>query len=477
MTVGRGHADGAGVDPDRLRAVELFAGLTDEQIAWVATQGTPMSFEDGTVLFEDGDDGDYFYVLLAGGLLFTKVINGEEQVMSRNLAEPDGTSPVPGDKPAAASQFTGELPMLAGGAYVARGTAIGHTETMAYDRAEFFAMLARCPQMCHVLLPVLAWKIRSYEHQSGRSVMLEGLGTLAAGLAHELNNPTAALIRAAQDLTCVAGRLAEWAVRWGDQATPAERAALGGLDLNETVSDPLTAAVASDEIIDLLDERGVGEPGALAFTLADCGFDAEALRSLEVRAEAFEAAVSFLAYSAQIRMLAGEVTEGGHRIGNLINSVKGYTNVGRAPLQDVRLAEGVDATLAMMAPKLHGIRVRREYAELPLIPGCPGELNQVWTNLIENAVDAMEGSGKLIVRIFREGDSAVVEFRDSGPGIPPEVMPRLFQPFFTTKDIGKGTGLGLHLSRDIVVHRHKGHLDVASVPGDTEFRVYLPMPR
>lgn len=469
---GKGNSQ---VSPGELRAIELFAGLTSEELAWLATQGTRVELADGTVLFEDGEEGKFFYVLLAGGLLITKVINGHEQVMSRHFVNSDCVSPEPDGKPAAASQYTGELPMLAGGAYVARGTAVGQTELIAYDKAEFFEILARCPQVCQVLLPVLAWRIRSYERQSGRNAMLEGLGTLAAGLAHELNNPAAAVVRAAHELTDVVGMLAECAVSWGAQSLPAERETLCRLRPGGTASDPLEAADVTEQIAALLTERGVPRPQELAFMLADCGFGPAGLRLLEVREKAFGSAVTFLAYAARARMLTGEAAEGGRRVSTVISSVKDYTNVGRAPLRDVRLADGVDATLTMMAPKLRGIRIQREYADLPPVPGYPGELNQVWTNLIENAVDAMNGTGELRVRIFREGDSAVVEFGDSGPGVPPAIMPRLFQPFFTTKDIGKGTGLGLHLSRDVVVNRHKGHINVTSVPGDTRFSVHLPI--
>lgn len=464
---------------DELRVIELFAGLSGEQLDWLTTVGTRRDLADGTVLFEDGEEGTHFYVLLAGGLLITKVINGENQVMSRHFVQPDGTVPAddcstPDGKPTAASQFTGELPMLADGAYVARGTAVGTTTVIAYDRAEFFAILARCPRVCHVLLPVLAWRIRSYERLSGHNTMLEGLGTLAAGLAHELNNPAAAVVRAVADLTDVIGPLTEHAVNWGMLSGPAERERLARLRPRGAPGDPLAAADVSEQITGLLTERGVPEADELALVLADQGFDPADLLLEDVGEEAFGSAVAFLAYAQQARALAGEVMEGSRRIANLVGSVKDYTNVGRAPLRDVLLADGIDATLTMMAPKLDGIRVGRQYADLPPVLGYPGELNQVWTNLIENAADAMEEGGELAVRVYAEGDCAVVEFADSGPGIPPEIKSRLFQPFFTTKDIGKGTGLGLHLSRDIVVHRHKGRIDVTSVPGDTRFRVYLP---
>jgi signal transduction histidine kinase len=468
--------DGSQAIPAELRAIELFAGLTGEQLEWLSKVGNRRKLADGTVLFEDGEEGNYFYVILTGGLLITKSINGKEQVMSRHFVNSSEDAwPGQNGKPLAASQFTGELPMLAGGAYVARGAAVGETEVIAYNKTEFFNILARCPHVCRVLLPVLAWRIRSYERQSGRSALLEALGTLAAGLAHELNNPAAAAARAAHGLADAISALTESAVDWGARSSSAEQDALGRLSLRRPPSDPIEAAEVSEETARLLASRGVSRPERLALLLADQGINPEDLRLLDVREEVFGSAVRFQARSAQARVLAEEIAEGLRRIETLIGSVKDYSSVGRAPLGDVILADGVDATLAMMTPKLHGIRIQRSYADIPPIPGYPGELNQVWTNLIENAADAMRGTGELRVRIYQEGNSAVVEFGDNGPGIPADTIPRLFQPFFTTKEIGKGTGLGLHLSRDIVVQRHKGHIDVTSLPGDTRFSVHLPL--
>jgi signal transduction histidine kinase len=364
--------------------------------------------------------------------------------------------------------------MLAGGSHVATGTAIGRTEVLAYDKPTFFGILARCPQVCQVLLPVLAWRIRSYERQSGSRALLEGLGTLAAGLAHELNNPAAAIVRSAGELSRAIGNLATWAVRWGGQATQAEHRRLAERIARAVPADPFETSDATEEIASVLADHGVAEPHELGFLLADCGVGPGELRALDVRRETFEAAVSFLGYSLEARQLSEEVMEAGRRIEALVGRTKTYTDVGRAPRQDVELSEGIEATLGVYAKKLAGIRVRREYAEGLVVPGYPSELNQVWTNLIENAADAMKGRGELRIRTFREGDHAVVEIGDTGPGIAPDVLPKLFQPFFTTKDIGKGTGLGLHLSRDIVVHRHRGCIDVTSVPGDTRFRVCLP---
>jgi len=187
------------------------------------------------------------------------------------------------------------------------------------------------------------------------------------------------------------------------------------------------------------------------------------------------AAVGSLAQTLRAQALATDVAEAGGRIALLVRDTKSYTNLDRAPERQVDVTEGVDATLAMYAARLAEVTVRRSYApDLPKVTAYPSELNQVWANLIDNAVDAMGGRGTLEIYACREGNCAVVEFRDNGVGIPPDTLDLLFQPFFTTKDIGKGTGLGLHLSHGIVTTRHRGTIAVTSVPGDTRFTVRLP---
>lgn len=476
----------SGPTPHRLRTIELFAALDDEQLEWVARTGRPMELADGEVLFEDGESAQYFYVLLSGELLITKVLGGHEQVFSRHSAripadsEPDG-------KPRAAYQYTGELPLLAGGGYVAKAVAVGRTELLAYDKETFLEMIARYPQICRVLVPVLAWRIRSYEALARRNALLEGLGTLAGGLAHELNNPAGALLRSVGELRSTVRDLVAQAVRWGSTASPEEQNLLdqfderlldlAGLAAKTRQRSALAAADAADMIADWLTERGVSRPDEIGGILADHALDVDALADLidTLRPESIDAAIGCLAFSLQARTLVDEATEAGRRIEALVGSAKAYSNLDRAPVQDVDLREGIDATLAMQAAKLSGIRIHRSYADLPPLTAHPHELNQVWTNLINNAVDAMDGTGDLWLSTRQEGSYAVVEIGDNGPGIPPDILPLLFRPFFTTKDIGKGTGLGLYLSRDIVTHRHNGTIDVASEPGNTRFTVRLPL--
>ncbi|MFC6093544.1 ATP-binding protein [Saccharothrix lopnurensis] len=474
-----------------LREVHLFAALDDGDLGWLAAEGRRLLLADGDVLFEDGETARHFYVLLDGELLITKVVDGREHVLGRHsarvarqVAREPSQRPAHDDKPAAAHQFTGELPLLVGGGYLAKATAVGPTTLLAYDKPSFLEILRRCPQVCQVLLPVLAWRIHSYEAHAGRRAMLEGLGTLTAGLVHELNNPVAAISRSAAELGGAVRELSDWVLRWGGTSLPRQREVVDAVlaraaehEHSNRTRDAFAAAELGDAVRDWLDARGVTGLDGLDVVLADHDVTPDVLAEVEraVGPEVLEAAVGYLGLTLYSRSLVKDVSEAGRRISALLGSTKAYANLDRAPEQVVDLTEGLEATLTMQSRRLTGVRVRRDYADLPPLRVYPSELNQVWTNLVDNAVDAMGGTGELCVSTKLEAHHAVVEIRDSGPGIPPDVLPLLFQPFFTTKDIGQGTGLGLHLSHDIISQRHNGSIDVTSVPGDTRFTVRLPL--
>ncbi|MEV6865331.1 ATP-binding protein [Streptosporangium subroseum] len=454
----------------KLCGVELFAELSGEQLDWLIETGDFRELVDGDALFREGSLADAFFVLLGGEIMITKMVAGREQVLARHL----------GDR--LEHQFTGELPLLAGGQYLASATAVGPTQVMVYAQDAFFEMLVRCPQVCRVLLPVLAERINSMERQAGSSRMLQGLGLLAAGLAHELNNPAAASVRAAGELRQIVPELTAAALRWGQTGDEDERALIDRIQarlVQRRPQDPLAAADAADAVADWLYARGVDEAAESGSVLAEHGADLAVLDELAagLRPVALSPAVEYLIRALRAGALAEDATEAGRRVVELVERTSSYTNLNRAPERDVDLHEGLEATLTLMGPRLRGVRVRREYGVLPDLKVFPSELNQVWTNLIDNAVDAMGGAGELTVSTRREGDHAVVEFRDDGPGIPADVLPNVFQPFFTTKDVGKGTGLGLHISMDIVAQRHGGTMEVTSEPGETHFVVRLPLVR
>ncbi|KAB8192733.1 cyclic nucleotide-binding domain-containing protein [Nonomuraea phyllanthi] len=466
---------------DRIARIELFAELSREQLDWLAGTGAVRELADGEVLFVEGAPADAFYVLLDGEIVVTKVVGGRDQVLARHVGD------------TLEHQFVGELPLLTSDEYLATALAVGPARVVAYGKDAFFDLLERCPQVCRVLLPVLARRINAMERQAGRSRMLEGLGMLAAGLTHELNNPAAAALRAARELRVLGPRLAAAATAWGRTGEEAELRLVERFQAGlapRSAPDPLAEAEAADDIADWLAEHGLDGTGDLdgagdrthllddlGDDLAEHGVDRAALDELAagLRPDALAAALAYLAPALRARALAGDAAEAAERVVELVRRTSAYTNLDRAPQREADLREGLDATLALMAPRLRDIRVRREYGGVPDLQAFPSELNQVWTNLIGNAVDAMGGTGELTISTRREGGHAVVEIRDNGPGIPDEVLPMVFQPFFTTKDLGKGTGLGLHVSMDIVARRHGGSMEVDSRPGDTRFVVRLPL--
>ncbi|WP_330329399.1 ATP-binding protein [Streptomyces sp. NBC_00536] len=469
-----------------LAQLEIFAALTGDQLDWLASVSAPRVLADGEVLFRDGEEATAFHVLLSGGLVVTKVVDGREEVLTRHSTEEESAAAEEHDgKPSAAHRFTGELPLLTEGAYVATAAASGPATTVvAYPRPVFFEMLTRCHGVAAVLLPVLAWRIKSSEIQARKRATVEALGTLAAGLAHELNNPAAAVARAAQELAPALDRLTATAQSWGAAATGAERAVLDRIadELDKVpppaTTDPLAQADAEEEISDWAEETGVERPGLLGAGVSDLGLELGwLLERLEGIGEpALPAALDHLAALLEIRSLAAELRAAGPRISHLVSATRDYANLDRAPEQRFAVTDGLENTLVVLRSKLSGISIVRAYEPgLPELTGYPSELNQVWTNLVDNAAEAMEGSGVLTLRARAEGVCMVVEISDTGRGIPESSLPRIFEPFYTTKDVGKGTGLGLHLSYRIVTQRHHGSIVARSRPGETRMVVRLPL--
>jgi len=311
---------------------------------------------------------------------------------------------------------------------------------------------------------------------------IAALGTLAAGLAHELNNPASAVVRAAGELADAVARFTATACEWGARATPRERdilnAARAEFGGSAHRAGGNCAADDEDALFQWALERGAGNPAGLSGTLADLGVTAAALESRlsGLSDTSMPAALDHLSAVLELAELAADLRTAGSAISALVSATRGYANMDRAPEQVFAITEGIDATLAVLRHKLANIRVVRAYEQdLPRITGNPSELNQVWTNLIDNAVDAMDGTGTLTVRVQREIDCVRVELADTGCGIPAATQQRIFEPFYTTKKVGQGAGLGLHLSHRIVTTSHGGSIGVTSMPGHTRFLVRLPV--
>jgi signal transduction histidine kinase len=473
--------DPNGLTVDALRGNALFAALGHDELEWLTTVGRLRTLVDGEVIFAEGARATDLVVLLDGEIVITHQVDGRDEVLTRHSTHEDADQHE--NKPDAAHRFTGEMPLLADGEYIATASAVGSTRVALFSRDAFMAMLVRCPQVNQVLLPVLAWRIHSSEVQAGHRAKVNALGTLAAGIAHELNNPAAAIARSADDLSGALSGLESAAESWAIVADPEEAQALAkaavelrALPVRLTGRDALDDADAEDEALDWLDAQGV-EAEDLVGLLVERGQGKDWLVKLAegVRRDHLGPALELLARSLTTHSLVSDISDAGRRISAIVSATKDYTNLDRAPEQEFDVNQGLETTLTMLRPKLRGVGIQRDYgSDVPRVIGYPTELNQVWTNLIDNAVDAMDGSGTLSVTTRLDGNCVLVEIADSGPGIPPDIQENIFEPFFTTKDVGKGTGLGLHLSHRIVTIRHHGSLTVRSQPGRTRFLVRIP---
>jgi signal transduction histidine kinase len=458
------------MSPEELRSIYLFEALSDEQLNQLIAAAEEVHFQDGQLLFHEADPADAWWVLLEGRIELTRRSGREQSVI--------GAMDRPG-------LWAGGFRAWADAAgYLATGIGAGSGRVLRVQ-ATALAKLAHAwfPFGVH-LIEGFFRTVRNIEALARQRESVMALGTLAAGLAHELNNPASAAARSVDGLREASEAQEASLVRLAQQSITAEQfIALDGLrseiDPAGAATDVIAVTEREESLLEWLDERGVGASWRIAPPLAAAGVDVEWCgRALGVLGDdALEPGLEYVTSTLSVTSLLSEVKEATARISALVGAVKSYSQLDRASLQSIDVTEGIESTLVMLGHKLgDGITVIREYAlDLPHIEAHAGELNQVWTNLIDNAIDAMEAQGTLRVSASEHGGGVVVEVADSGPGMPPDVQARVFDPFYTTKEVGKGTGLGLDISRRIVEERHRGAISVRSGPGKTVFRVELPL--
>jgi signal transduction histidine kinase len=460
---------------DELRTCFLFEKLTDVQLQWLAERGSVRFYEAGVDVYLEGDPAEWFFVLLEGGIQLLKRVGDEDVPVVGSSAKGVYAGAIRAFVPEASKLYETTLRTLA------------PSRLFQLKSEDFARMLSEWFPMAAHLLGGLFVGMTNMEAATSQRERLMALGSLSAGLAHELNNPAAAGVRAAHALRDRLA-LARDSLRTAVALIPAD-AIQAIIDLEAEAEERARAARATqfraleigdreDELADWLDERGIPDSFDLASTLVAAGLEVDWLTRLEDASGVHLGAVLRWFWARlEIISLVDELETSAARISTLVGTIKGHSQVGQGSYGLADVHEGLESTLVILGHKLKGgIEVVRDYdPDLPLVPGYPGELNQVWTNLIDNAIDAMEGRGRLRLRTARDADAVVVEVGDEGPGIPQEIQKRIFEPFFTTKDVGKGTGLGLDVSYRIVVKRHQGDIRVESSPGDTRFQVRLPL--
>jgi len=460
---------------DELRTLFLFEKLTDDQLQWLCERGHTELIQPGP-LYAEGAPATCFYVLLEGTLVMSRRVGADDIEVGRTSSR--------GVYSGAFMAYLGDrMPQV-------YNNSVRLTEPSRFFvlDAEVFAELMHewFPMAVH-LLEGLFFGTKNTQQAIGQRERLLALGSLSAGLTHELNNPAAAAVRATSALReRVAGMRHKLGMIAGGKW---DRTTLETLiRLQEEAAErvpkalalaPMEASDREDEISDWLDDHGVRDGWELGPTFVAAGLDVAWLDhvAVTVEPEILESALRWLYYTVETELLMNEIEDSTTRVSTLVGAAKQYSQLDRAPYQVVDVHELLDSTLLMLSGKFPpGITVVKDYyAGLPHIPAYAGELNQVWTNLIDNAISAMGGSGTLTVRTGMDRDQVFVEFGDTGPGVPPEIQQRIFEPFFTTKPVGEGTGLGLDISYRIVVNKHHGDLTLESSPGDTRFRVRLPV--
>jgi signal transduction histidine kinase len=455
-----------------LRCLPLFADLPEADLHALYQTAEVLTLSPGEWLMREGEMGEALYIVLEGNIEITK--HSGEQDVALAVRGP--------------GEVIGEMALLERAPRSASGRAISapHSRLLKIDKEAFKQVLSANPSAALTLLHTFNLRLQSTEALLRQSEKMAALGTLAAGLAHELNNPAAAVKRSADHLRAT---LADWQRLTMEVEAlahePHQREALNALraEFPQRTStplslDPFTHSERESDLQTWLEEIGVNEAWEVAPTLVSFGWEANGLQALgqTFSTHTLPVVVQWLAVSCSAYALLDELGAGAGRLSEIVGAIKAYTYLDQAPVQNVDIHAGLENTLVILRHKLRqGIILMRAFApDVPRVEAYGSELNQVWTNLIDNAIDAMQGEGQLTLRTSLQANQVVVEIVDSGPGIPPEILPRIFEPFFTTKPPGAGTGLGLHIAHSIIA-RHHGQIRVTSEPGGTCFQVTLPI--
>jgi signal transduction histidine kinase len=455
------------VDKSELLRFPTFADLPDDQIDWFISQSKELNLKAGDSYLRQGAPADSMFVILEGHLEVRGELNGETVAFDLE----------PGD-------VTGVLPFSRMKQFSVGGRAVTDSHALRFPASLFPDLVQKMPELTKRLVGLMSDRIRETTRIEQQRDRLASLGKLSAGLAHELNNPASAAKRAASQLRDILKKIRDASLELGKRdLTPTQKAEIEKLEASFTQQDlvppdALTISDLEEQIDSLLRSHGQNDLWLLAAGLARRNIKPEVVESLfaNLDGDTARAALVRIAASVEVASLLHEIESSTSRISDLVGAIKEYTYMDQSPVQNVDVVKSLETTLTILNHKLKkGVVVERDYQRVPLLVDSFGsELNQVWTNIIDNAIDAMRGKGELRIRTYRDDGCVVVDIGDNGPGIPSEVEPHIFDPFFTTKGVGEGTGLGLDTVQRIV-KKHRGNIQVSSKPGDTRFKVWLPL--
>jgi len=454
--------------------ISQFPSLTEvprDQIEWVVERGELLEYKTGDVFFKRGDTIDRLFIMLEGATNFMMERNGQYMEVGRIDA----------------GEISGALPYSRAQSSSANGKAVMDSKVFILNKSFFHAMICECQDFTEVLVHLMTDRVRSSTKSAQQNEKLMALGKLSAGLAHELNNPAAAIVRSSESLQNHLSHVPDKfkkviSMKVNNEQIDAVNEILfgkikNGINKSESL---MNRTNREDELTDWLEDNGFGDCYMLSETLAEYGFCDNELDDLKdmLGTEVFPSVVGWIDNVLTTEKMVGEIKEASNRISKLVSSVKSYSHMDRSTdFEPTNVHEGIHSTITILNHKLKKNKVNLVEnldEDLPNIRAVSGELNQVWTNVIDNALDAMEEGGTLELATTKNAANVMVHITDSGPGIPEEIQSRIFEPFYTTKDVGKGTGLGLEVVKQIV-DRHKGHIKLNSKPGKTTFEFCFPI--